>query len=96
MPNNEQSDFFHDIGLATTKDGAIVGVIFAIGLLVGIIKVEVLSQKLAIWILLAVGILVGLHRLVKNRSFFSTPVDGFVIGFGLVFGILNLLFGNIP
>lgn len=96
MSNTPKDDFFSDIGLATTKDGAVVGAIFAIALLVGIIRVEMLSQKLAIWFLLAVGIVVTVNHVTRHRSYFSPPVDGFIIGFGLVFGILNLLFGHIP
>lgn len=96
MSNSSKDDFLSDIGLASTKDGAIVGAIFAIALLVGIIKVEMLSQKFAIWLLLAIGVVVTINHVTRRKSYFSPPIDGFIIGFGLVFGALNLVFGHIP
>jgi uncharacterized membrane protein YecN with MAPEG domain len=96
MQNSQNDDSSLDIGLASTKDGAVVGAVFAIALLTGIIKVELLSQKAAIWLLLVIGLVVAVHRLMEHKSLFIAPVDGFVIGFGLVFSLLNLIFGNIP
>jgi fatty-acid desaturase len=96
MPNRQNDDSSADIGLATTKDGAVVGAVFAIALLTGIIKVKMLSQKAAIWLLLVIGLAVAVHRLMAHESLFIAPVDGFVIGFGLIFSLLNIIFGNIP
>ena len=85
------------MGLATKKDGAIVGIIFAIIVLIGWIKLEIgIPQKFLIWIILLIGIIVAVYNLAKHRSLFTPSVDGFVQGFCLVYGFVNLLLGTIP
>jgi len=82
---------FSEIGLATAKDGFIAGIVVAIILELGIIKIEGIQQAVAIWLLLVVALYLTYHHLVHHQSLISPPLDGFVIGFGWVFGILNVV-----
>jgi hypothetical protein len=92
----ESNDILSEMGLATKNDGAIVGVIFAILVLIGWIKLEVgIPQKMLIWLILLIGIIVAGYNIRKHKSLFSPPIDGFVQGFCLVYGFINLLLGKI-
>jgi len=80
------------MGLATKWDGLIVGVIFALALHSGILKIEIgLSQTIVVWLLLLIGVFVALYNAKKRKSLFSPPVDGFVMGFGILYSVLNII-----
>jgi len=75
--------------LATFKDGFIVGILGAIALQLGIFTIQALQQIVAIYLLLGLSIIVTFARMWKRRSIFSPPVDGFILGFGWLFSLIN-------
>jgi len=86
------SDVLSGMGLATKWDGLIVGVMFALALHSGIIKIEIgFSQTIVVWLLLLIGVFIALYNAKKHKSLFSPPVDGFVMGFGILYSVLNLI-----
>jgi len=91
MSNIGRRSLFTELGLATTKDGFFAGAVVAAILQLGIIKIVIPQQGFAIAVLLILAAYLTYHHAVKHHSFISPPLDGFVIGFGWVFGILSLL-----
>ena len=87
---NEQG-FLAGIGLASRRDGLIAGVVAALIIRAGIVRIVVMEQSLAGWLLLALAFFLTVYDAVKRRSLFSPPIDGFIIGFGWLFGLLSLL-----
>jgi len=78
--------------LATAKEGFVVGVIVAAILQFGFIKVVFIQQAIAVWLILALAIYLTYHHLSHRKALLLRPsLDGFVIGFGWVFGLLNLV-----
>jgi hypothetical protein len=92
MSNTHKKDFFADLALATTKDGFVAGAIFAILLLLGILRIEALEQRIAVVILLLISAYVTYYNIAHHRSLTSYPVvDGFLLGFGWIFGLVSIV-----
>jgi len=90
MSNRGPKSFFTEIGLATTKDGFAAGILAAVLLQLGFVKVVAIEQSIAIWLLLAFALYLTYYHATKRKSWLSPPLDGFMLGFGWVFGLLNL------
>jgi hypothetical protein len=73
-----------------TKDGFVIGILFAIVLQLGVIKIVMIQQAVAIWILLALTVYVTYYNVTHRKARFIPVIDGFIIGFGWLFEIFNL------
>lgn len=92
MSNRQETHPSTENDLATTKDGFIAGAIVAVLLLLGFIKIVGLEQAVAVWILLALAAYTTYYNVSHNRSLTSYPAwDGFILGFGWIFGIVSLV-----
>jgi hypothetical protein len=92
MSNTEEKRVSTENDLATTKDGFVAGAIFAVLLLLGFIKIVALNEAFAIWILLALAAYTTYYNVSHKRSLTSYPAwDGFILGFGWIFGIVSLV-----
>ena len=80
-----------EFGLATYEDGFIVGALFAIVLHLGIIKIVTPLDNILVTVLLIAGILVALNKAFSRGSLISPPWDGFISGFGVILGGINLI-----
>jgi hypothetical protein len=77
--------------LATFKDGFIIGTFISIIFQLGIIQVTTPFDKILVFFLMMLGIAVGFYKPFKRRSLISPPWDGFISGFGVILGCVNLL-----
>ena len=91
MSNSEKEGLFSETGLATKKDGFAAGIVVAILLRLGFVRIVVVEQSIAIWILLLFAVGLTVHHVVRRGSLLTAPLDGFIMGFGWLFGILNIL-----
>lgn len=91
MSNTERPrSFFAELALAKTKDGFIAGAIFAVLLLLGVLKIVALEQSIAVVILLLLAAYVTYYNAVHHESWSTYPViDGFLLGFGWIFGLVS-------
>jgi hypothetical protein len=87
---NEKS-IWDEIGLATFKDGFAGGFLFAIALHFGVISIVTPLDQLLVFVLLILGIATTVNKLFSRGSFISSPWDGVISGFGVVFGALGIL-----
>lgn len=88
---NSKRSLFADLAFAKTKDGFIAGAIFAILLLLGILRIVALEQRIAVVILLLLSAYVTYYNAAHHQSLTSYPVvDGFLLGFGWIFGLVSL------
>ncbi len=78
--------------MAKMKDGFIVGAIFAVLLLLGVLKIVALEQTTAVVILLLLSAYVTYYNAAHHKSLSTYPaIDGFLLGFGWIFGLVSLL-----
>ena len=91
MSNSGLENLLHEIGLASTRDGFAAGIVVAILLQLGFIRIVVVEQSIAIWLLLIFAIVLTVYRVTHhNKSLLSPVLDGFVMGFGWLFALLNI------
>jgi hypothetical protein len=83
---------FEELGLATFQDGFFIGTFIAIFLRLGIIQIVSPLERLLTFTLLMLGIAVTVNKAFRRKSLTSSPPwDGFISGFGVVFGVINLI-----
>lgn len=82
---------FEEIGLATYKDGFTLGGILALILELGIVQITTRLQEFIVFSLLVFGIFVAIHKVYTGSALINPPIDGFISGFGVVFGAINII-----
>ena len=80
-----------EFGLATYKDGFFVGLLAALILKLGIANIATGMQEFIIWVLLCTGIIVSINQAIRRKALINPPWDGFISGFGILIGLLELL-----
>jgi hypothetical protein len=91
VSNTDKRSLLIELGLATARDGFFAGAVVAAILQLGIIKIVIPQQGFAIAVLLILAAYLTYYHAVKHQSFISPPLDGSVIGFGWIFGLLSLV-----
>jgi hypothetical protein len=91
LSTSKNRTLFEELGLATFRDGFIVGLFSALILQLGIIDITTVTQRAIVFVLLGAGILVSVNQAVRRKSLISPPWDGFISGFGTFIGIIELL-----
>lgn len=87
----ENRTLFEELGLATFRDGFIMGLFSALVLHLGIIEITTALQRAIVLSLLVVGILVSVNQAMRRKSLITPPWDGFISGFGTVIGLVDLM-----
>jgi hypothetical protein len=91
LSKSEDKTLFEELGLATFRDGFILGLLSALVLHLGIIDIRTSMQRAIVYILLLCGILISVNQAIRRKSLISPSWDGFISGFGTFIGIIDLM-----